>query len=95
METEDILELGIIAVVLIAIGWILYQALGFFQNSGVTDTLSAAGGGAAQVLNAGAGAVQTLTGGGDTAPGSNNNLFYSGVENFFSTGSIYGDSSTR
>ena len=96
METEDIIELGIIAAVLIAVAVILYEVFGFFKDSGATSALSSAGNGAASVLNAGASAIDTLTGGGSTSvPGSNSNLFYSGVENFFSTGSVYGNQGSQ
>lgn len=87
METEDIVELGIIAVVLIAVAYILAKALGFLNSSGVT-------GGISSVLSPVGDAVSTVTGDA-SVPLSNANLFFQGIDNLFTTGSIYGDPSTN
>lgn len=86
MEIEDVLELGIIALIVAGIGFILYEGFGFLNSSGATDTVKAA-------LAPVATASDTLFGKGADTPGTNSNLFYTGIDNFFSTGSIYGDRS--
>lgn len=82
METEDIIEGGIILGILIAIGFIIYEAFGFLNSSGATDAVKSA-------LAPVATASDTLFGQGAGTPGTNSNLFYDGVDNFFHTGSIY------
>lgn len=88
METEEIVELGIIALIVAGIGFILYEAFGFFKDSGAT---SAIGNVADAVTAPVATASDTLFGKGAGIPGSNSNEFYTGIDNFFHTGSIYGD----
>lgn len=83
METEEIVELGIIAVIVIGVAYILVQAFGFLNSSGVT-------GGLATALSPVGDAVSTLTGDA-SKPLSDANLFYQGIDNLFSAGSIYGD----
>lgn len=84
MKTEDILELGLIALIVGGVAYILYEAFGFFNQSGATGAVSAA---LAPVTKA----SDTLFGKGAGTPGTDSNLFYSGVENFFTSGSVYGD----
>lgn len=82
METEDIVELGIIALIVVAVGFILYEAFGFLSESGAT-------GGIASALSPLTKAASTLTSSDASTPLSDSNLFYSGIDNFFNTGSIY------
>jgi hypothetical protein len=85
--------LGVVAALVV---YVIYQAI---NNTGAGtatkaagDLAATAGGAAEDVLKAGEGVIDTLTGGGDSTPGnaSNGTLFYQGIQNFFSTGSIYG-----
>lgn len=84
METEEIIEGGIILGIVIAIGFILYEAFGFLNQSGATDAVKSA-------LAPVAKASDTLFGQGAGTPGTDSNLFYTGIDNFFGTGSVFGN----
>ena len=95
METEDIVELGIIAVVLIAVAYILAKALGFLSApSDPNSPTGKIGSGISTLLSPVGDAISTLTGDA-SVPLSNANLFFQGIDNLFTTGSIYGDPSTN
>lgn len=86
METEEVIELGFIAVIVIGIGFILWKAIDFFSESGLTGGASNLVGALSQPV---AHASDTLLGSDVNVAGSDSNLFYNGIDNFFHTGSIY------
>jgi uncharacterized protein (UPF0333 family) len=99
VEADWPLTVGVLAIVG-AIVYILYKV--FKGTEGAVNSVSTAANSAAGVvqsagqlvqspINAISGAVDTLSGGQATStPASNSNLFYEGVSNFFTCGSIYG-----
>jgi hypothetical protein len=86
METEEVVELGLIAVIVIAVAYIIAKALGFLDASGVPGAASNLLSSATAPLGK---AASTLVTGDASVPLSDSNLFYSGIDNFFNTGSIY------
>jgi hypothetical protein len=89
-------ELALIVVGVAIVAYVIYKIVGLFNSGSSSTPLGAAGGTVAAVLNAAQTGVDTLTGGSSTStPGSNSNLFYTGLSNFFSTGSLSGDTSSQ
>lgn len=76
METEDVVELGLIAVIVIALGYVIVKALGFLGDSGVPQGIGTALNDATAPVTT---AEQTLLGDFSSAPSgqpSNSSLLY-------------------
>lgn len=90
MDAEDVISFGFIALIVAGIGYIIYEAIGFYNQGG--SPLQSLGSAVSTAVDAASAPVSTLVGGPSTAdPGSSSNLFYQGIDNFFTTGSIYGN----
>jgi hypothetical protein len=86
----DVVEVGFGAVIAIAIAFIIYELLQALSNQ--SGPLGQA---ASAITKPVTTAEQTLLGGTSTGQnGTDSNLFYSGIENFFTTGSLTGDTSS-
>ena len=82
-----------VGILVAGIIWLVYDV---FNKSGASravssaaDTIDSAGTLIQAPIDAVSGAVDTISGNGASVPGSNSNLFYTGISNFFKTGSIY------
>lgn len=92
MDDIDLAEVGFVAVIAIVIGFIIYELLQALQN-----TNGPIGGAAKAIVAPVQSAEDTILGANNSAgvTGSNSNLFYSGIENFFTTGDLNGDTSSN
>jgi hypothetical protein len=88
-------EIALIVAGVAIVAFVIYKIVGLFNSGNTATPVGAAGGTVASVLNAATQGVNTLLGTDASAgtPGSNSNLFYTGIENFFTTGSLTGDTS--
>lgn len=91
MDDIDLAEVGFVAVIAIVVGFIIYEILQSINSP------SSPIGQAASAVTAPVTAAETTllgTGGAAGVTGSDSNLFWSGITNFFSTGNLTGDTSS-